>query len=135
MRTFNRISLLEMDAFGACVSGLCLVHCVAMPLILAFAPTLAHLVPGDELVHHVLAFLVVGAGVPSFLAGVRKHKRRRVLAVGFAGIAVILGALAFGDRFNSHAAEISVTMLGSLLLTMAHLANRTFCRRCKNCGH
>ena len=135
MRKLKPFSFLELDTLGACVSGLCLVHCVALPLIFAFAPALAHLIPGDEAVHRILAFLVVGAGLPSFLGGVRKHGQRRVLVAGFAGIAIILGALAFGDRFSSHAAEISVTMLGSLLLTSAHLANRTFCRRCNHCGH
>jgi hypothetical protein len=80
----------------------------------------------------VLAF---SPGLPSFLGGFRKHKKWRALAAGFAGIGVILGALAFGDRFHSHVAEIKVTSVGSLLLTTAHLMNRTFCRRCGHCEH
>jgi MerC mercury resistance protein len=130
-----RVAAVHLDSLGASVSGLCLVHCVSMPLIFAFAPTLAHLIPGDEVVHRLLAFIVVGAGLPSFVIGYRKHKKWGALAVGLAGMSIVLGALAFGDRFNSHAAEISVTMLGSTLLTTAHLANRTFCRRCDRCGH
>jgi MerC mercury resistance protein len=135
MRTFKQFSFSGLDGVGACVSGLCLVHCVAMPIVLAFSPTLAHLIPGDEIVHRMLAFLVVGAGLPSFLAGFRKHRKWRVLATGFAGMSVILGALIFGDRFSSHAAEIGATSMGSLLLTTAHLTNRTFCRKCSRCEH
>jgi hypothetical protein len=135
MSTLKPISSLRLDTLGACVSGLCLVHCVAMPIILAFSPTLAHLIPGDEVVHRVLALLVVSAGLPSFLGGVRRHGKWRVLAAGFAGIGTILGALAFGDSFSSHAAEVGVTMAGSLLLTSAHIANRTFCRKCERCKH
>jgi hypothetical protein len=131
----NKISSFPLDNMGTCVSGLCLVHCVSMPLAFAFAPTLAHLIPGDEMVHRFLAFLVVGAGLPSFVIGFRKHSRRLVVALGFSGMSIILGALIFGDRFGSHEAEIGVTVLGSLLLTTAHVTNKTFCKRCNKCGH
>src|SRR5436853_7892687 len=130
-----KLSPLQLDNLGACVSGLCLVHCVVMPLLLAFAPTLAHVIPGDEVTHRLLGLLVVSAGVPSFWIGYRKHRKKRVVAAGLAGIGLVLGALANGDRFNSHAAEIAVTMMGSLVLTLAHLANKTFCRRCSQCLH
>lgn len=135
MRSLIRFSVFGLEAFGACVSGLCLVQCVAMPVIVAFSPTLAHLIPGDERVHRVLAFLVVGAGVPSFLSGTRKHRKYWILGTGCAGMAVVVGALAFADRFSSHLAEIGVTSLGSVLLTTAHLVNRTFCRKCSHCKH
>jgi hypothetical protein len=135
MLRFSKTSFLTLDSLGASVSGLCLVHCISMPLVFAFAPTLAHLIPGDEIVHRFFAFLVVGAGLPSFIIGFRKHKKWLVVAVGLAGMSVILGALIFGDHFGSHAAEIAVTMIGSLLLTAAHLSNRTFCRRCDHCSH
>ena len=130
-----KLSALQLDNVGACVSSLCLVHCVCMPLLLAFAPTLAHAIPGDELTHRLLGLLVVSAGVPSFGIGFRKHRKKAVLAAGLVGIGLILGVLAVGDRFNSHAAEIAATMLGSCVLTMAHLANKTFCRRCSQCEH
>lgn len=130
-----RVSTLHFDSFGASVSGLCLVHCISMPLVFAFAPTLAHLIPGDEIVHRLLAFFVVGAGLPAFVIGFSKHKKWLALAVGLLGMSIVLGALIFGNRFNSHGAEIGVTMLGSLLLTTAHLTNRTFCRRCDRCHH
>jgi hypothetical protein len=106
-----------------------------MPLLLAFAPALAHAIPGDELTHRLLGLLVLTAGVPSFWIGFRKHRKKRVLAGGLAGLSLVLGVLVIGDRFNSHAAEIAATMLGSSVLTLAHLANKTFCRRCSQCKH
>lgn len=125
----------RLDCLGACISGICLVHCIAMPLLLAFAPALAHFIPGDELFHRLLALLVVGAGLPSFWLGFRKHGRTVVVAAGLAGLSIVLFALAFGDSFNSHIAEIALTMTGSVVLTSAHLANRTFCRKCNRCEH
>jgi hypothetical protein len=128
-------SLLQLDTWGACVSSLCLIHCLAMPLLLAFAPTLAHVIPGDEFTHRLLAFLVMSAGVPSFWMGFRKHRKKLVLAIGLTGMGIILAALAIGDRFSSHISEIAFTMLGSLMLTSGHLMNKTFCKQCSRCNH
>jgi MerC mercury resistance protein len=130
-----KIATIGLDGLGAGISSLCLVHCISMPLILSLAPTLAHLIPGSETVHRFLALLVVGAGLPSFVIGFGKHKKWPVLACGISGMGIVLGALIFGDRLASESAEIAVTMLGSLLLTAAHLANRTFCGRCNQCNH
>lgn len=129
-----KIFSLQLDGLGACVSSLCLVHCLSLPLLLAFAPTLAHAIPGDEVVHRLLALVVMSVGVPSFWSGFRRHRKPLVLVAGLAGMGTILGALMLGDLFKSHAAEIATTMLGSLLLTTAHLTNRTFCRRCNHCN-
>ncbi|HET6843173.1 MAG TPA: MerC domain-containing protein [Candidatus Angelobacter sp.] len=134
MRTL-KLYASRLDHLGACISGICLVHCIAMPLLLAFAPAVAHFIPGDELFHRLLALLVVGAGLPSFWLGFHKHGRTVVVAAGLAGLAIVLFALAFGDSFHSHIAEVALTMTGSVVLTSAHLANRTFCRKCSRCEH
>ncbi|HEV2963360.1 MAG TPA: MerC domain-containing protein, partial [Candidatus Angelobacter sp.] len=86
-----KISPLQLDNIGACVSSFCLIHCVCMPLLLAFAPALAHAIPGDELTHRLLGLLVLTAGVPSFWIGFRKHRKKRVLAGGLAGLSLVLG--------------------------------------------
>jgi hypothetical protein len=124
-----------LDSLGACVSGICLVHCIAMPFVLAFAPAFAHLLPADEAIHRGLALLVVGAGLPSFVSGYRRHKKKRAILGGMLGMAVILASLILGDRLGSHTAEVGVTSLGSVLLCTAHFVNRTFCRRCVHCEH
>jgi uncharacterized membrane protein YdcZ (DUF606 family) len=124
-----------LDSLGACLSGICLVHCIAMPFILAFAPAFAHLLPADESIHRGLALLVVCAGLPSFVSGYRRHKKKRAILGGMLGMAVILASLMLGDRLGSHATEVGVTSLGSVMLCTAHLINRTFCRRCAHCEH
>lgn len=135
MPTLNRRAFFELDSLGACVSGICLVHCIAMPFVLAFAPAFAHLLPADEAIHRGLSLLVVGAGLPSFVSGYRRHRKKRSIVGGMLGMAVILASLMFGDRLGSHTAEVGVTLLGSVLLCTAHFVNRTFCRRCVHCEH
>ena len=77
----------------------------------------------------------MGAGVPSFWIGFRKHRKSAVLAAGLAGMGIVLAALFIGDRLGSHSAEVATTMLGSSFLAMAHLLNKTFCRKCAKCKH
>jgi MerC mercury resistance protein len=126
---------IQLDDVGTFISGLCLVHCLGLPVLLALAPTLMHAIPGDEDTHRFLAFLVVSAGLPSFWRGFRKHRKKNVLVAGMTGMAIILGALFIGDRFASHSVEIAMTMLGSSFLTVAHLLNKSFCRKCAKCDH
>ena len=134
MRT-PRLASIQFDDLGTFASGLCLIHCLAFPLLLSLAPALAHAVPGDETIHRLLAFLVMSAGVPSFWAGFRKHRKSAVLAAGLAGMGIVSAALFIGDRLGSHSAEVATTMLGSSFLAMAHLLNKTFCRKCAKCKH
>ena len=131
----SRFNAARLDDLGTFVAGVCLIHCVGLPLFLSLAPTLAHLVPGDELIHRLLSFLVVGAGVPSFWIGFRKHRKKRVLSIGLAGMGIVLTALFIGDRFGSHSREVAITMFGSSFLVTAHLLNKTFCKRCSRCAH
>jgi MerC mercury resistance protein len=79
------------DAIGVGASTLCAIHCLLLPIVLSFAPTLAHFVPGPEVVHRTLAFLLAAVGLIAFWAGYKVHRRKVVLlllAVGIMGVTV-----------------------------------------------
>jgi len=122
------------DAIGMGASTLCAIHCLILPIALAFAPTLAHFVPGTEIVHRTLACLLAAVGLIAFWAGYKVHRRKVVLlllAVGILG--VTLGAYA-GSLLPTHAWEVLITVVGSSFLIAAHYLNRTLCRSCRVCA-
>lgn len=108
----------ESAAMGA--SMLCLVHCLALPLILAALPTLSSVLDIPESFHlWVLAFAVPASGAALF-AGRARHGAIWPLAIGACGLALLaIGAIVLGSR----PAETPTTVLGSLFLVGAHLAN------------
>jgi len=112
------VSLFDLSAIG--LSGLCLVHCLALPVLAAFLPVLgawSH----AEWVHLLFAAVAVPL---TGLALWRVHRRRplplplRALAVaGLAGL--LAGAFGWPDA----AMETPVTVAGSLMLVSAHVWN------------
>jgi uncharacterized membrane protein YfcA len=130
----NGLPKLNWDTIGIATSTLCVIHCMLLPVVLAFAPTLAHFLPGSETIHRALAYLLAVVGLVAFWAGYKIHRRKLVLlllAIGILGVTV--GAYA-DFLLPTHAWEIAITLTGSFFLIAAHSLNRTLCRSCRVCA-
>ena len=130
----NSLPRFNWDAIGIGASTLCAIHCAVLPFVLAFSPTLAHFLPGDEVVHRALAYLLAAVGLIAFWTAYKVHRRKTVvllLAVGIAGVTV--GAYA-GTWLPSHRWEVAITFIGSTFLVLAHFWNRTLCSTCRVCA-
>ncbi len=108
-------SLGDRCAIG--LSGLCLVHCLGLPMALSLAP--AAFVWGEaEWVHGVLFLLALPVSLWT-LAG---SSDRSWPLLGLAGLGLALLA-AGAAGFPSHDMETPVTVTGALLLAAAHGLN------------
>lgn len=119
------------DFVGIGLSLLCLVHCLALPVLLAFAPAILHNLPGDDVTHRSLAVAVAMVGLIAFRSGYRVHRRRPVLGIFVAGLLLISIAAILGDEVLTAAGEAAVTVCGGILLISAHILNHSFCRSCR----
>ncbi len=81
------------DRLGTWTSALCLVHCLLTPALLSFSAVFAHFLPADESVHRSLAVLVALFGTIALIAGFRRHRRRTVLFLMFAIVALLLASI------------------------------------------
>ena len=116
-----------IDIVGQALSLLCIVHCAAMPLVLAAVPTFAG-VFGRA--HPVLLILVFATALWSFVPGYRHHRNLSVLLLGIAGVALLaMGTL----PSNSLATETAFSVSGAGLMLFAHWKNRTAHRHCDHC--
>lgn len=109
---------IERAAFTA--SLLCLVHCLALPLVIAALPMLARALALPESVHvWLLAFAIPASGA-ALLAGHVRHGAAWPLGAGGVGLLLLaVGALAFGGS----GAETPLTVSGGLILASAHIGN------------
>ena len=105
-----------LDAASVSLSGLCLLHCLALPLLAAASPLMASWAEA-EWVHSAAVMLAAP------LSAAALWRRRRLLHI--AGPALLgLGLLALGaTHLPSHDLETPVTVAGGLLLAGAHLSN------------
>lgn len=133
MNTSLRTSMLSADNLGIWASALCVVHCIATPILLSMSVVFVHLIPGEEKTHRTLAVGIAALGAIALAKGFRTHGRRRILGIMTTGLAFIFAGAFYGDRLPSHGYEVAVTMTGSLLMIAAHRMNHTFCKACTRC--
>ena len=117
------------DYAGMAASALCLVHCLAMPLVLAAFPLLG--LKGE---HHALHdALLLGVTAPVLLAlvpGYVKHRDPVALSLGVAGLVSFLVAVFVLGPQMGEVAETVGAVLSSVLLMAAHLRNHRYCKDC-----
>lgn len=117
-RADRPVDWIERSAVGA--SFVCLVHCLALPFLLAALPALASVMPVSERFHlWVIAFAVPTSTI-ALWTGRARHGSQVPGVIGAAGLALlVLGAVVFGETRW----ETPITVCGSLTLAVAHLRN------------
>lgn len=108
-----------LDSFAVGASTVCLVHCLALPLLIALLPALAGVLDTGEWLHRTLLGLAVPISSIALLIGHRRHGQVQPAAGGVIGLGLLAGGLFAGPP----AAETAFTVTGSLLLASAHLVN------------
>lgn len=106
-----------VDASAVALSGLCLAHCLALPLIISVLPaTLQGL--QSELVHQVLVVFAVPLALTTAWA-VRGAKSGLAIQAGLlaGALGLILGA--FVEPLHDY--ETLLTVLGAILLSVGHI--------------
>lgn len=117
------------DQIAITLSAVCIVHCLAVPLVVAVLP-IAAVSFGDEAhFHGLMLWLVVPTSVLGFGLGYRIHGRAGLVALGALGVAVIGGASIWGHAVWPEWLEITISVLGSLTLGYAHWQNFRDVRR------
>ena len=98
----------------------CLAHCIALPLVIALLPALTAVTPLPTTFHIVALGFAVPTTAAALFLGYRRHRWAGPLIGGGIGLALLaIGVLVFGEG----TLEIPVTILGSLAIAGAHVAN------------
>jgi len=106
------------DILGIGFAGLCLLHCLATSIILAFVAA-AGSVLMNPIIHEVALALAIMFGVVALGGGVKRHGLAAPAATGVLGAAIMFAAL-----FLPHGIwEIAATMVGAVVLTVGHYMN------------
>ena len=113
-----------LDALAMLFSGLCLIHCLALPLLVAALPLAASSLVADERFHQWLLLGAVPTSVIALGWGWRRHRDSLVAWLGIIGLLLMVFA-AFGIQIGLLDArgERVLTVIGAVLLAIAHLRN------------
>ena len=113
----RRADWAERLAIGA--SAACLVHCLALPLALAALPALSSVLSLPESFHVWVLAIAIPTALLALLHGRARHGRGWPLVAGLSGLTL----LAIGALVLEGGSETLATVLGSLTLALAHIAN------------
>jgi uncharacterized membrane protein YccC len=117
------------DRIAIALSTICIVHCLAMPLLVAILPIAAISLGGDAHFHTLMLWLVVPTSVFGFGMGFRVHRRRGIVVAGAVAVAILAAVALWGHATWNPIAEVSVNVAASLVLAGAHWRNFREVRR------
>lgn len=118
----NSLGLLDNAAVA--LSGICLLHCLTLPLVIAVLPFLGQF----DASHFHAQILVVAlpVSIVAFSLGFRRHHRLAVIAWGVLGMLIlVLGGTIAHDVYGI-VADRTLTIFGALILACAHYFNNRF---------
>ena len=110
-----------LDGAAVGLSALCLIHCLALPLVVAGLPFLAQFADGH--LHPQMLVLEQPLSIVALGNGFRHHRNSRIVAAGAVGMLMLaIGATVAHENWGL-AADRAFTIAGSLILAAAHFYN------------
>jgi hypothetical protein len=123
-----------LDRVAIALSSACAVHCLLTPLALALLPALGGTMLADESFHFALLVFILPSSLIALILGCWRHKDRAVIALGAAGLGILVLAALSGPEWLGNAGERGMTLLGSFAIMAGHMRNFRLCRR-DDCTH
>jgi hypothetical protein len=118
-----------LDGTAVALSALCLVHCLALPLIIAGVPFFAAFDEGH--LHAQMLIVVLPLSIFALSVGFQRHHSMRVVATGAAGMLLLtIGGTIAHDQYGLWADRL-LSISGALTLATAHFYNSVLSRRCR----
>ncbi len=110
-----------LDHLAITLSGLCLVHCLLLPVVVVALPLLAQF---DETHFHVqMLIVVVPVSLFAFVLAYRRHGNKAIIVWGIVGIAIMFVGGTVAHANYGTLADSLLTMAGAIILATSHYFN------------
>lgn len=108
-----------VDRAAIALSGLCVVHCIASAVLVAFLSSAGGLLL-DPIVHEIGLVIALLLGILGLGRGIVEHGFMMPAAIGSLGLGMMAGAL----TLDHETGETLYAMAGVLILALGHDLNR-----------
>ena len=122
-----------LDRFAILLSGICAIHCIALPIVAGLLPLLATTFHhGHELhefwFHQFILYFIVPVSIIALISGYRVHGRLIPILISFVGLAILTGTALFIDQLIAHHiighdGEMLLTVTGGVIHAIGHILN------------
>ena len=142
------------DKFSICLSMCCILHCLALPVLIVLLPSISSLWINDEIVHVYLVLLAIPISLFVMIKSLKVHNNYKCISLAVIGLLLLLVAIFmhdigsfFGEQGHveeqGHGEEHGhdehhgigellekfFTVLGALVLVGAHILNLRFSKK------
>ena len=118
------------DRIGISLSGLCMVHCMLLPVVLIAVPLWSTAETLHDWLHPLFLVALLPITFMALVAPADKPTPKSVRVLLGLGLFVIVLASLFGHEEGGRILETAVTLLGSGMLVTGHWRNGQTCRDC-----
>ena len=105
------------------LSGICIVHCLALPVAVSVLPMWTSVLDIHNWLHPLFAALLIPTTIIAGMAGYRRHHSKAIVATLAGGLLIILATGIVMHAQLGTAREIVFTSIGSVVLIIGHLLN------------
>lgn len=123
-----------LDKSAVTLSLLCVVHCLALPLITVLVPSIIANALNQELFHLMMVVCVLPVSIYALTMGCRKHNKFSIGVYGALGLMTLVSALIFGESHLGEMGEKTLTTLGAIIIAFAHIKNYQLCNKANKCS-
>lgn len=117
-------AILSFDNLGILASMICLVHCLAMPFVVALLPFLGLSFLESHESHMWLGLAIITFALVAIVPSYMKHKKPSILAGMLIGIGLVIVGGFFSHELMIHEHEMNILIAGNLTLVVTHLLNK-----------
>jgi len=110
-----------LDGAAVGLSALCLIHCLALPLLVAGLPFLAQFSEGH--LHAQMLVIVLPLSIVALGLGFRHHRSTTIVSAGAVGMLLLTAGATVAHSQLGLAADRLFTIAGALVLATAHFYN------------
>ena len=95
------------DKLSICLSLCCILHCIALPVIILMIPSFASLWINNEKVHVILVLFAVPISLFAMAKSLRVHHNYKCISLALMGLSLLVGAIFMHDiNFGSESSHI-----------------------------
>lgn len=140
IKLLKHTALIRLDEVGFIASGLCAIHCAAMPFIIIFLSLYGLEFFADPAVEILFITTSLLIGTLTFRHGYfRHHKKLYPFLVFASGLLIVLLGHLFIHRHSDQglhdvSAVFFITPAGALLIGIGHYLNRKLSKSVKSCN-
>ena len=119
------------DKLAMALSGLCVLHCFALPAIILLLPSSIMAFVSDESFHLGMLMTVIPISFFALISGYKEHQQENFIILGSIGVGLLVLAVTLAESWFGEFGEKGFTLLGAVFVAYAHYLNFKHCKHCK----